>query len=123
MKISQPLLNNMTHFGFKTIPKAQKQKHVASVFSSVAPSYDIMNDVMSMGIHRSWKDYLIKILGPNAETRLLDVAGGTGDIGLRFLKAGGGTVTILDINPDMLEIGRQKAKESNISGIFVEIML
>lgn len=117
MKRSLAFLNNMTHFGYKTIPKAQKQKQVASVFSSVAPSYDIMNDVMSLGIHRSWKDYLIKMLGPNAETRLLDVAGGTGDIGLRFLKAGGGTVTILDINPDMLEIGRQKAKELSINGI------
>lgn len=109
----------MTHFGYKTVPKDQKQQKVASVFSSVAPSYDIMNDVMSLGIHRSWKDQLISRLGPTLETRLIDVAGGTGDIGLRFLKAGGGNVTILDINPDMLEIGRQKASELCIDGIIL----
>ena len=108
----------MTHFGYKTIPKTQKQQHVASVFSSVASSYDIMNDVMSLGIHRSWKDRLIKTLGPTSETSLIDVAGGTGDIGLRFLNAGGGNVKIVDINPDMLEVGRKKASELCIDGIY-----
>ena len=101
----------MTHFGFKTILKSQKQSAVASIFSAVAPSYDVMNDAMSFGIHRSWKDYLIKVLGGTCETRLLDVAGGTGDIGLRFIKQCGGSVSILDINEEMLKVGKQKANE------------
>ncbi|ORX70493.1 UbiE/COQ5 methyltransferase [Linderina pennispora] len=75
-----------THFGFKTVPEAQKESLVRGVFSNVASNYDIMNDAMSMGIHRLWKDHLIRKMSPSPDAKLLDVAGGTGDIAQRFLE-------------------------------------
>ncbi len=77
---------NTTHFGFETVPETEKAGRVQGVFSSVASKYDIMNDVMSMGIHRVWKDAMMDWLAPRAGQKLLDVAGGTGDISFRFLK-------------------------------------
>ncbi|KAF7659119.1 hypothetical protein LDENG_00002950 [Lucifuga dentata] len=74
-----------THFGFETVPEAEKAKRVYKVFESVAQKYDIMNDAMSLGIHRLWKDMLLHIMHPHPGARLLDVAGGTGDIAFRFL--------------------------------------
>ncbi|KAK7426589.1 2-hexaprenyl-6-methoxy-1,4-benzoquinone methyltransferase [Neonectria magnoliae] len=113
-----------THFGFETVPESEKQQRVAGVFSSVAESYDKMNDLMSLGIHRLWKDYFISSLNPGATNppgqpqRVLDVAGGTGDIAFRMLEHAhihnGNTnvqVTISDINPDMLAVGRQRSLE------------
>lgn len=104
-----------THFGFTDVPLAEKQGLVDDVFHKVADRYDLMNDVMSAGMHRLWKDALISMLRPPREHPFnhLDVAGGTGDIAFRVLDAGGAKtqVTILDINGDMLRVGRGRAKE------------
>lgn len=104
-----------THFGFADVPLAEKQGLVDDVFHKVADRYDLMNDVMSVGMHRLWKDALISMLRPSREHAFthLDVAGGTGDIAFRVLDAGGSKtqVTILDINGDMLRVGRGRAKD------------
>ncbi|KAJ1908962.1 hypothetical protein IWQ60_011433 [Tieghemiomyces parasiticus] len=108
-----------THFGFRNVPETDKERLVAQVFSSVATNYDVMNDAMSGGIHRLWKDQFIRRLAPPPGTVLLDVAGGTGDIAQRFLNYcdsvhGDQTarVHLIDINPDMVEVGRQRFKNS-----------
>ena len=95
-------------FGFETVPIAEKQSRVADVFSSVAPSYDIMNDLMSVGVHRLWKDALMDWLAPSEGQTLIDLAGGTGDIALRFLKRGGSHVHVVDINADMINAGQKR---------------
>ena len=105
-----------THFGYRQVPLAGKQALVDDVFRSVASRYDLMNDLMSGGLHRAWKDVLANTVNPpkgNRAFSLLDVAGGTGDVALRVATAGGaGTrVTVLDINPDMLAVGRTRAQE------------
>ncbi len=103
-----------THFGFRDVPLADKQGLVDGVFHNVAQRYDLMNDLMSGGLHRAWKDALVTAVNPPRNQRpfaLLDVAGGTGDIALRVIEAGGaGTrATVLDINADMLAVGRARA--------------
>ena len=100
-----------THFGFQTIPEAEKSARVKAVFDSVADRYDLMNDLMSGGIHRLWKAALIATIEPRPGQHLVDVAGGTGDIAFRFLEAtgGDGRATIVDINHGMLAIGRDRA--------------
>ena len=103
-----------THFGYETVPLAQKQERVDDVFQSVARRYDLMNDLMSGGLHRAWKDALVTAVNPptgEAPFSLLDLAGGTGDIALRVVKAGGsGTrVTVCDINAEMLSVGAERA--------------
>src|SRR5580700_3372659 len=103
-----------THFGFRDVPLEDKQTLVNEVFHSVASRYDLMNDLMSMGLHRVWKDIMINTLNPpKGETpfALLDVAGGTGDIAFRAAKAAGANfrATVCDINPDMLAVGRERA--------------
>jgi demethylmenaquinone methyltransferase/2-methoxy-6-polyprenyl-1,4-benzoquinol methylase len=108
-----------TDFGFRRVPLGQKQGLVDEVFHSVARRYDIMNDLMSGGLHRAWKDALVTAVNPpkgDRPFRLLDVAGGTGDIALRVVTAGGtGTqVTVLDINSDMLTVGRERAEERGL---------
>ena len=95
-------------FGFETVPVNEKQSRVADVFSSVSSSYDIMNDLMSGGVHRLWKDALIDWLAPCKGQILIDLAGGTGDIALRFLKRGGSHVHVVDINPDMISAGKKR---------------
>ena len=95
-------------FGFETVPVYEKQSRVAEVFSSVAPSYDIMNDLMSAGVHRLWKDALMDWLAPSKGQVLVDIAGGTGDIALRFLKRGGSHVHVIDINDDMVRAGQKR---------------
>ena len=95
-------------FGFSEVPRGQKQARVGEVFSSVAPSYDLMNDVMSLGIHRLWKDALMDWMAPRPTQKLVDLAGGTGDIALRFLRRGGGSAHIVDINSDMLAAGKKR---------------
>ena len=100
-----------THFGFETVPEAEKAIKVQSVFNSVAGKYDIMNDVMSMGIHRIWKEAMMDWLAPRPGQKLLDVAGGTGDISFKFLnRAGSGHATVLDITENMLIAGRKRAE-------------
>jgi len=95
-------------FGHELIPAAQKQQRVNDVFRSVASSYDIMNDVMSLGIHRLWKDSLINLISPEPGHHLIDLAGGTGDIAARFLSRGGGNAVICDVNPAMMHAGRDR---------------
>ena len=100
-----------THFGFETVPESEKAGRVQGVFGSVASKYDIMNDVMSVGIHRIWKDAMMDWLAPRAGQKLLDVAGGTGDISFRFLKrAGHAHATVLDLTEPMLIEGRKRAE-------------
>ena len=102
-----------THFGFETVPLAEKQTKVDDVFHKVAGRYDLMNDLMSAGLHRVWKDVLVSMVRPPRARpwRHLDVAGGTGDVAFRVLEAGGQqtSVTVLDINGDMLGVGRERA--------------
>jgi demethylmenaquinone methyltransferase/2-methoxy-6-polyprenyl-1,4-benzoquinol methylase len=108
--------DNTTHFGRETIPEADKAGRVQGVFNSVASKYDVMNDVMSMGIHRIWKDAMMDWLAPRPGQKLLDVAGGTGDIAFRFLKrAGSGHATVLDITEPMLIAGRQRAEADQMA--------
>lgn len=109
-----------THFGFTNVPWAEKQGLVDDVFHKVADRYDLMNDLMSVGMHRLWKDALVSMLRPpqGRPYHHLDVAGGTGDIAFRVLAAGGlqTAVTILDINGDMLRVGRERAVERGLAG-------
>ena len=115
-----------THFGFETVPLDEKQARVDDVFRKAAGRYDLMNDLMSAGLHRLWKDTLIGMLRPpqGRAFRHLDVAGGTGDIAFRILEAGGRKthVTVLDINADMLSVGRERAAKQQFAGTldFVE---
>lgn len=100
-----------THFGFQDVPETEKAGRVQGVFRSVASKYDVMNDAMSFGIHRIWKDAMMDWLAPRPGQRLLDVAGGTGDISFRFLKrAGSGHATVLDLTEPMLVEGRKRAE-------------
>jgi len=120
-----------THFGYKDVGEKQKKEAVLEVFHNVADSYDLMNDAMSLGIHRVWKDYFMKKLDPGPTTKLLDVAGGTGDISFRFLdhvgkaalsREDGANVTVFDINASMLKVGEARAEKlGHIQGIsFIE---
>ncbi|WP_300033143.1 bifunctional demethylmenaquinone methyltransferase/2-methoxy-6-polyprenyl-1,4-benzoquinol methylase UbiE [uncultured Roseobacter sp.] len=105
-----------THFGFETVSEDDKAGLVQGVFSSVASKYDIMNDVMSGGVHRIWKDAMMDWLAPRAGQKLLDVAGGTGDISFRFLKrAGYGHATVLDLTESMLVEGRKRAEAEQMA--------
>ncbi|PFH62020.1 hypothetical protein XA68_15456 [Ophiocordyceps unilateralis] len=117
-----PTADRETHFGYETVTEGEKQERVAGVFTSVADSYDKMNDLMSLGVHRLWKDRFVSSLDPGATDpplrpqRILDVAGGTGDIAFRLLRRAHNHnanpnvhVTISDINPSMLAVGRQRS--------------
>ncbi len=103
-----------THFGFSSVAADEKASLVRDVFDSVAPKYDLMNDLMSLGIHRLWKRALMDWLGPRPEMKLIDVGGGTGDLAFRFLKRGGAQVTVCDINREMLAVGRDRALDRGI---------
>ncbi len=100
-----------THFGFRTVDEGEKAGMVHGVFTRVASRYDVMNDLMSGGVHRLWKDAMMDWLAPRSGQRLLDVAGGTGDIAFRFLKrAPGASAMVLDLTESMLLQGRQRAE-------------
>jgi len=108
-----------THFGFREVPKAQKQKLVGEVFSSVAGKYDLMNDLMSLGIHRLWKRYFVATAQVSKGDRVLDLAGGTGDIAalLKDRVGDAGELVLGDINGDMLRVGRDRMIDrGNIRG-------
>lgn len=111
-----------THFGFETVAEGEKEAKVHKVFEEVSKSYDIMNDAMSLGIHRLWKDMFMEELSPTPGTKLLDMAGGTGDIAFRYLKylnnsRKSGTddprssLTISDINQHMLDVGKGRSEQ------------
>ncbi len=103
-------------FGFRDVPATEKAGMVRRVFESVAPRYDLMNDLMSGGVHRLWKNTLVDVVHPRPGEKLLDVAGGTGDIAFRLLGRQGDRpdVTVCDINPAMLEVGRDRAVDRGL---------
>jgi len=116
-KTGQASADTTTHFGFQTVRESDKASMVRGVFNSVADRYDLMNDAMSAGVHRLWKDSLINSINPRPGMHLLDVAGGTGDIAFRFLEASqGGQVTVCDINAEMLRVGRKRAEDKGYAG-------
>src|SRR3954471_17912983 len=107
---------NHTDFGFRRVPLGDKQGLVDDVFHSVARRYDLMNDLMSGGLHRAWKDALVTAVNPPKSGRafaLLDLAGGTGDVALRVVESGGAgaRATVCDINNEMLAVGRERIAE------------
>jgi demethylmenaquinone methyltransferase / 2-methoxy-6-polyprenyl-1,4-benzoquinol methylase len=106
-----------THFGFQSVDEAEKAKHVRGVFDSVAPKYDLMNDLMSMGLHRAWKAYTVQVANLREGHRVLDIAGGTGDLALAFSKKVGksGQVVHTDINEAMLRTGRNRLLDLGVS--------
>jgi len=113
---------DQTHFGYQSVPLEDKQGRVDDVFHSVARRYDLMNDLMSGGLHRAWKDALVTAVNPpktERNFRVLDLAGGTGDVAFRIVDAGGhGTrVIVCDINTDMLEVGHKRAAGRGLDGI------
>lgn len=112
------MADETTHFGFETIPEGEKAGRVHGVFTSVASKYDVMNDAMSLGIHRLWKDAMLDWLAPRRGMRLIDVAGGTGDIAFRFLDrvGGAGEVVVLDMTEDMLREGEARADRQGLAG-------
>ncbi len=104
-------------FGAADIPRNEKQDRVREVFDRVAAKYDMMNDVMSLGIHRVWKNTLIKMIAPTPDMTLIDLAGGTGDIAAKFLKSGGGHATVIDINPEMIRYGQQRPQMAALKNL------
>ena len=105
-----------THFGFQTVDEQEKAKHVRSVFDSVAPKYDVMNDLMSAGLHRIWKRYTITVANPQPGQQVLDIAGGTGDLSRAFARRVGptGRVVHTDINEAMLREGRNRLLDEGL---------
>jgi demethylmenaquinone methyltransferase / 2-methoxy-6-polyprenyl-1,4-benzoquinol methylase len=103
-----------TDFGFRQVPRADKASMVRAVFDSVAPRYDLMNDLMSLGVHRVWKRILLTALEPQPNRSLLDLAAGTGDISLGWKRLGGGPVLMNDINESMLNVARDRAMDAGM---------
>jgi demethylmenaquinone methyltransferase / 2-methoxy-6-polyprenyl-1,4-benzoquinol methylase len=99
-----------THFGYRQVPEGEKARRVGEVFRSVAPSYDVMNDLMSLGLHRAWKRFTLEMSGVREGSRVLDVASGSGDLAAAFARRAGATgqVWMTDINAAMLGVGRDK---------------
>ncbi len=104
------------HFGYRQVASDEKASLVRGVFDSVASKYDLMNDLMSLGVHRLWKSAMMDWLAPKPGMCLLDVGGGTGDIAFRFLERDGSSVTVVDINREMLRHGQDRAIDKNILG-------
>jgi demethylmenaquinone methyltransferase/2-methoxy-6-polyprenyl-1,4-benzoquinol methylase len=106
-----------THFGFQSVEESDKARHVRGVFDSVAPKYDVMNDLMSMGLHRAWKAYTVMVANLQEGDRALDIAGGTGDLALAFSKRVGksGQVVHTDINQAMLSTGRNRLLNAGVA--------
>ena len=104
------MTDTKTHFGYQQVPEDEKARRVGAVFRSVAPSYDVMNDLMSLGLHRVWKRFAIEMAGVRSGHRVLDVASGSGDLAAAFARRAGptGQVVMTDINAAMLEVGRDK---------------
>jgi demethylmenaquinone methyltransferase/2-methoxy-6-polyprenyl-1,4-benzoquinol methylase len=106
-----------THFGFKTVEETEKQQKVGEVFHSVASKYDVMNDVMSAGLHRGWKRFAVDVSGVKLGDSVLDIAGGSGDLSKLFAKKVGvtGSVTLTDINASMLAVGRDRMLDAGLN--------
>lgn len=113
-----PRDDKTTHFGFREVPESAKAGMVGQVFSSVASRYDVMNDVMSFGIHRLWKRFTIGQAGVRTGQKVLDLAGGTGDLAAQFVAQVGpaGSVTVADINAAMLDVGRARFADRGLAG-------
>ena len=109
-------MNDTVSFGYEEVAPDEKTRRVGGVFSSVASRYDIMNDAMSGGMHRLWKDRFVRRVKPRAGEQILDMAGGTGDIAFRLAKSGA-AVTVADINPQMLEVVMERAQKRGIDGL------
>lgn len=109
-------MSETVSFGYEEVSPEEKAERVSSVFSSVARKYDVMNDAMSVGMHRLWKDRFVRRVKPREGEAILDMAGGTGDIAFR-MAARGATVTVSDINQDMLDVGVERAMERGIDGL------
>jgi demethylmenaquinone methyltransferase/2-methoxy-6-polyprenyl-1,4-benzoquinol methylase len=109
-------MSDTVSFGYEQVSPEEKTERVGSVFSSVARKYDVMNDAMSGGMHRLWKDRFVRRVKPREGEAILDMAGGTGDIAFR-MAAGGARVTVSDINQDMLDVGIERAMERGIDGL------
>ncbi|HPV31152.1 MAG TPA: bifunctional demethylmenaquinone methyltransferase/2-methoxy-6-polyprenyl-1,4-benzoquinol methylase UbiE [Methylotenera sp.] len=114
--------NQQTHFGFKTVHEAEKAQKVGEVFHSVASKYDLMNDVMSAGLHRSWKRFAVEVSGVKTSDKVLDIAGGSGDLSKLFAKKVGvglpqnaGKVILTDINASMLGVGRDRMLDAGLN--------
>jgi len=113
------MAENNTHFGYRTVSEQEKAGLVGQVFHSVASRYDLMNDLMSLGMHRAWKAYAIKLSGVRPGQHILDVAGGSGDMTARFVHRlqGQGQVVLSDINPSMLAVGRDRLLDQGITSM------
>jgi demethylmenaquinone methyltransferase / 2-methoxy-6-polyprenyl-1,4-benzoquinol methylase len=109
-------MEDKVNFGDELVSPEEKTRRVGAVFSSVARRYDMMNDLMSVGMHRLWKDRFVNRVKPRPGERILDMAGGTGDVAFRMAERGA-EVTIADINADMLEVGRQRAERRGLTGL------
>jgi len=109
-------MTDQVNFGDELVSPEEKTRRVGKVFSSVARRYDLMNDLMSGGMHRLWKDRFVARVKPRPGEAILDMAGGTGDVAFRMARRGA-LVTVADINADMLEVGRQRAKRGGLSGL------
>lgn len=111
------MTDQQTHFGFKTVAEHEKAKKVGEVFHSVASKYDLMNDVMSAGMHRSWKKFAVSVSGVKAGDKVLDIAGGSGDLSNLFAKKVGpaGQVVLTDINASMLSVGRDRMLDAGLN--------
>jgi demethylmenaquinone methyltransferase / 2-methoxy-6-polyprenyl-1,4-benzoquinol methylase len=109
-------MTDTVDYGFQDVDRDEKTRRVRSVFERVASRYDIMNDVMSGGLHRLWKNHFVSKVNPRAGETILDLAGGTGDIAFRMAKHGA-SVMVTDINPDMLEAGQQRAEARTLAGL------
>ena len=113
-------MSDTVNFGDELVTPEEKTRRVGGVFSSVARSYDIMNDLMSGGMHRLWKDRFVAKVAPRSDERILDMAGGTGDIAFRMAKRGA-LVTVSDINADMLGVGMERATAKKIDGLMWQV--
>ncbi len=116
--MSDPARDRTTHFGYREVPESEKPRLVGEVFHSVASRYDLMNDLMSFGVHRLWKQFAVAQSGVRRGNRVLDVAGGSGDLTARFARIVGasGQVVLSDINDSMLEVGRARLADRGIAG-------
>lgn len=113
-------MTDPVNFGHELVSPEEKTRRVGAVFSSVARRYDLMNDLMSAGMHRLWKDRFVDRVKPRAGEDILDMAGGTGDVAFRMVRRGA-RVTVADINGDMLQVGRQRAERRGLDGLSWEV--